>query len=360
MTRVCSPRPHRWGGPPPGGRLPWGRRREQDRRRPRGPGVELAEGDPDSLRAYDDAVARGVIPAPKGPKPILSAGRAPTDGAAGGTTEDFGSAPTGPATPEEAWKWEGVPPGRSLIGKVEAGQLRYYMDDDGHGPRIVGLPPAWPPGERWRTAVSACAPTARPATGSVPASAAAHWPDGERARSSPWRSAWSSACWCCVGSPTRRAWRRPSASSSSTARWRRCPCPAARVTSGCRSRCAGAPAGPAARGARHMGALRGVRLLRADWHDMGVVHDRGDAHAHRGALVARPRLRPARPGRAGPPGGGVGLGPDVVRPRGLPGAPGAVGRGVVPRRRAGCALVCRHRGGARTRPPPARPRTRHC
>ncbi len=26
--------------------------------------------------------------------------------------------------------------------------------------------------------------------------------------------------------------------------------------------------------ARHMGALRGVRLLRAGWHDMGVVHDR--------------------------------------------------------------------------------------
>jgi hypothetical protein len=28
-------------------------------------------------------------------------------------------------------------------------------------------------------------------------------------------------------------------------------------------------------GARRMGALRGLRLLRADWHDMGVVHDRG-------------------------------------------------------------------------------------
>src|SRR6202030_2400624 len=26
-------------------------------------------------------------------------------------------------------------------------------------------------------------------------------------------------------------------------------------------------------GARRMGALRGVRLLRAGWHDMGVVHD---------------------------------------------------------------------------------------
>jgi hypothetical protein len=27
-------------------------------------------------------------------------------------------------------------------------------------------------------------------------------------------------------------------------------------------------------GKGRMGALRGVRLLRADWHDMGVVHDR--------------------------------------------------------------------------------------
>jgi len=109
-----------------------------------GPGaVGLAEGDSDSMRAYDDAVARGVVPTPKGPKPILSSG--PDDGAAGGT--EHGAAATGPATPEDAWKWEGVPPGRSLIGKVEAGQLRYYMGDDGHGPRIVSLPPAWPPGE---------------------------------------------------------------------------------------------------------------------------------------------------------------------------------------------------------------------
>ena len=129
-----------------GGTAPVGAAQGTGSEEAEGPGVGLAEGDPDSMRAYDDAVARGVVPAPKGPKPILSSG--PDDGAAGGTTEDFGSAPTGPATPEEAWKWEGVPPGRSLIGKVEAGQLRYYMDDDGHGPRIVGLPRAWPPGER--------------------------------------------------------------------------------------------------------------------------------------------------------------------------------------------------------------------
>jgi hypothetical protein len=56
-------------------------------------------------------------------------------------------APTGPATPEDAWKWEGVPPGRSLIGPVEPGKLRHYMGDDGHGPCIKWLPAAWPPGQ---------------------------------------------------------------------------------------------------------------------------------------------------------------------------------------------------------------------
>jgi hypothetical protein len=56
-------------------------------------------------------------------------------------------APTGPATPEDAWKWEGVPPGRSLIGPVEPGKLRHYMGDDGHGPTIKWLPAAWPPGQ---------------------------------------------------------------------------------------------------------------------------------------------------------------------------------------------------------------------
>jgi hypothetical protein len=129
----------------------------------KGPGtVGLAEGDPGSMRVYEDAVARGAVPASRGPKPILGSGT--DDGAAGGTGRPEGngepgggvvgtghpnafSAPTGPATPEDAWKWEGVPPGRSLIGKVEAGQLRYYMGDDGHGPRIVSLPAAWPPGQ---------------------------------------------------------------------------------------------------------------------------------------------------------------------------------------------------------------------
>ena len=109
--------------------------------------VGHAEGDSDAPRVYENAVARGVVPAPRGPKPIL--GTAPDNGAPGNGAagQESGSAPTGPAAPEDAWKWEGVPPGRSLIGTVEAGQLRYYMGEDDHGPRIVSLPRAWPPGE---------------------------------------------------------------------------------------------------------------------------------------------------------------------------------------------------------------------
>lgn len=65
----------------------------------------------------------------------------------GTARDDPMRARTGPATPEDAWKWEGVPPGRSLIGKVEPGEPRFYMGDDGHGPQICGLPRAWPPGQ---------------------------------------------------------------------------------------------------------------------------------------------------------------------------------------------------------------------
>jgi hypothetical protein len=139
-----------------------------------GPGVSMAEGEAESPQRYDDAMARGVTSGPKGPKPTLpapgtdSGSHSATDSAAD-TAADGGpatspapsvssaastvpryekrAAPTGPATPEDAWKWEGVPPGRSLIGKVEPGEPRFYMGDDGHGPQIVGLPRAWPPGE---------------------------------------------------------------------------------------------------------------------------------------------------------------------------------------------------------------------
>ncbi len=111
-------------------------------------------------RSSHAAVARGAMPGPRGPKPIL--GRPADDEAGAATGSDpaadamadrigtwrgvpHRSPRTGPATAEDAWKWEGVPPGRSLIGKVEPGKMRYYMGDDGHGPCIKWLPAAWPP-----------------------------------------------------------------------------------------------------------------------------------------------------------------------------------------------------------------------
>jgi len=132
--------------------------------------VGLGEGDPEAPRRYEATVAAGVVLAPKGPKPVIGgpgdggagpsdaggngasgdAGRDGADGAGSAASVarpvDWGRAPTGPATPADAWKWAGVPPGRSLIGTVEPGKMRYYMGDDGHGPVITWLPPAWPPG----------------------------------------------------------------------------------------------------------------------------------------------------------------------------------------------------------------------
>jgi hypothetical protein len=136
-----------------------------------GPDGGLAVGNPESQRIYDDAIARGAVPPPKGPPPIRrapsNADRASVDRAGTGQPNaDHSStarrepspprrapvatripAPTGPATPDDAWKWEGVPPGRSLIGPVEPGKLRHYMGDDGHGPCIKWLPAVWPPGQ---------------------------------------------------------------------------------------------------------------------------------------------------------------------------------------------------------------------
>jgi hypothetical protein len=136
-----------------------------------GPGVPFAQGDPDSERVYDELVAQGVRPRPKGAKPVLarsgsSSGGASTDGDASRTgaqsvatgfepdpADRVGArlstglrARIGPATREDAWMWEGVPPGRGLIRSYEPGERRYYMDDNG-GPCVRELPRAWPPGE---------------------------------------------------------------------------------------------------------------------------------------------------------------------------------------------------------------------
>jgi hypothetical protein len=137
----------------------------------------MAEGDPEATRAIQDALAQGVTtPLSKGPKPLLPApgsGSGTTDGEteAGGTralpstststatgfepdpADRVGARKTtglggriGPATPEDAWMWQGVPPGRALIRPYEPGERRYYMGDN-NGPSLMSLPPAWPPGQ---------------------------------------------------------------------------------------------------------------------------------------------------------------------------------------------------------------------
>ena len=63
-------------------------------------------------------------------------------------------------------------------------------------------------------------------------------------------------------------------------------------------------------------------------------------------VAARRELRAAGGRRAGPPGGRLGLGARLVGPRGLAGAPGAVGGGGLSRRRGGSALVSGCGGGA--------------
>jgi hypothetical protein len=140
-----------------------------------GTGIPLGEGDPNSQRIYDEAVAAGIRPRPKGPKPLLPAptsrsggGDAGAAGAAvGGTgvagvvTGATGFEPDpadrvgaksakgrrlGPETEADIWMWEGVPPGHSLITRYEPGERRYYMGDN-EGPSLRKLPPAWPPGQ---------------------------------------------------------------------------------------------------------------------------------------------------------------------------------------------------------------------
>ncbi len=113
--------------------------------------VGLGEGDPGSERVYEAGVASDTVPAAKGPKPIVrSADEVAEDLRSTSRTRQrgpgFHPVPTGPASAQDAWKWEGVPPGRALIGPVEPGKMRHYMDNDGHGPCIKWLPAVWPPG----------------------------------------------------------------------------------------------------------------------------------------------------------------------------------------------------------------------
>jgi hypothetical protein len=52
---------------------------------------------------------------------------------------------TGPKSPAEAWKWEGVPPGAKFLSPVEPGRQRWCIYDDAVGPKVMQLPAAWPP-----------------------------------------------------------------------------------------------------------------------------------------------------------------------------------------------------------------------
>jgi hypothetical protein len=119
-----------------------------------GTGIPTAPGDPSAQRLYDEGVAAGIRPRPKGPKPVLPA---PAGGASGATgfepdpAERVGARSAkgrklGPATADDIWMWEGVPPGHSLITRYEPGERRYYMGDN-EGPSLKKLPPAWPPGQ---------------------------------------------------------------------------------------------------------------------------------------------------------------------------------------------------------------------
>ena len=129
-----------------------------------GSGIPLGEGDPSAQRIYDEGVASGIGPRPKGPKPLLPAPTSRAEGAAGATADAAGATGfepdpadrvgarnakgrrLGPKTAEDAWMWQGVPPGHSLMTRYEPGERRYYMGDN-EGPSLKKLPPAWPPGQ---------------------------------------------------------------------------------------------------------------------------------------------------------------------------------------------------------------------
>jgi hypothetical protein len=136
-----------------------------------GRGVGLAE----SQQLWDDFASGRKTPTPlrpKGPKPIIPA---KTQGATTSETspstsptpdsedwpvagEDWhpkwaGRMPyepglSGPAGPEDAWKWVGIPKGSGRLGPIEPGKRRNFLITDETGkPRFKTFPPAWPPGE---------------------------------------------------------------------------------------------------------------------------------------------------------------------------------------------------------------------
>jgi len=114
-------------------------------------------GDPNSRQRYEEKWADST-PRSKGPKPIVVPPYRDTN--ARPHSKGWKPAPTGPERPEDAWKWQGVPAGRGLVGRVEPGKMRYYMDYDEHGPRVCYLPPAWPDSDSGSSAESTTRPNA--------------------------------------------------------------------------------------------------------------------------------------------------------------------------------------------------------
>ena len=135
-----------------------------------GPSTKLTErGENESPRIIEEVLSGrrpAPPPRPKGPKPIIGSKPEDEEGGEGGEqNEQSDNVPTaaapapwrspmtrartfGPTGPEDAWMWEGVPPGAGLIGTPEPGKMRWYMGRDEHGPQYKWLPGAWPPGQK--------------------------------------------------------------------------------------------------------------------------------------------------------------------------------------------------------------------
>jgi hypothetical protein len=144
-------------------------------------GIPLMEDNPEATRDIAERFAPGAPRQPKGPNPLRPApvfgpgsldyaGPESTDGggSAGGSGAAAAAVATGfepdpadrvgarsakgrrigPDSADDAWMWQGVPPGRALMTRYRPGQPRAYMEYDGGGsPSVKSLPPAWPPGQ---------------------------------------------------------------------------------------------------------------------------------------------------------------------------------------------------------------------
>ena len=149
-----------------------------------GLGIPMVEGSPEATRDIAERFAPGAPRQPKGPSPLRPApvfGPGSLDYAGPESTDDAASTAAtgaaaaaavvatgfetdpadrvgarsakgsriGPESADDAWMWQGVPPGRALMTtRYRPGQPRAYMDYDGGGsPSVKSLPPAWPPGQ---------------------------------------------------------------------------------------------------------------------------------------------------------------------------------------------------------------------